>query len=209
MRLLLLQGLRHHRQKPLQTLLTLLGIAAGVALLCAMRLSQATAARAFDRAVEAVAGSATHTVTNGPEGMPVRAYAELRRRLGGRGVAPSMQAIARVPARDQETVLRVLGVDPFGDVELRPWTGPRSGGVPVGRLVTEPGARRPAGLPWTAVLDGPAPSSIENGELVDVAELDLPDAEAKRAAQQGGVLIRFLPGVTTLRYDSWNATPGR
>ena len=76
-------------------------------------------------------------------------------------------------------------------------------------LVTEPGARRPAGLPWTAVLDGPAPSSIENGELVDVAELDLPDAEAKRAAQQGGVLIRFLPGVTTLRYDSWNATPGR
>ena len=140
MRLLLLQGLRHHRQKPLQTLLTLLGIAAGVALLCAMRLSQATAARAFDRAVEAVAGSATHTVTNGPEGMPVRAYAELRRRLGGRGVAPSMQAIARVPAREQRTVLRVLGVDPFGDVELRPWTGPRSGGVPVGRLVTEPGA---------------------------------------------------------------------
>ena len=140
MKLLLVQGLRHHRQKPLQTLLTLLGIAAGVALLCSMRLSQSTAERAFDRAVEAVAGAATHTVKNGPEGMPASAYAELRRRLGGRGVAPSMHAIARVPERDESTVLRVLGIDPFGDVELRPWTGPRAGGVPVGRLVTEPGA---------------------------------------------------------------------
>ena len=111
MRLLLLQGLRHHRQKPLQTLLTLLGIAAGVALLCAMRLSQATAARAFDRAVEAVAGSATHTVTNGPEGMPVRAYAELRRRLGGRGVAPSMQIPPELQQADpaKRTVIIVGG----------------------------------------------------------------------------------------------------
>lgn len=139
MKLLFVQGLRHHRQKPLQTLLTVLGIAAGVALLCAMRLSQATAERAFDRAVEAVAGTATHTVTNGPEGMPAAAYAELRRRFGGRGVAPSLQAIARVEGREQRSVLRVLGIDPFGDVELRPWTGPRAGGVPVGRLVTEPG----------------------------------------------------------------------
>ena len=138
MRLLLIQGLRHHRQKPLQTLLTLLGIAAGVALLCAMRLSQSTAERAFDRAVEAVAGAATHTVNNGPEGMPASAYAALRRRLGGRGVAPSMHAIARLSEPQADTALRVLGIDPFGDVELRPWTGPRAGGVPVGRLVTEP-----------------------------------------------------------------------
>ncbi|MGC6488984.1 MAG: FtsX-like permease family protein, partial [Planctomycetota bacterium] len=138
MKLLLAQGLRHHRQKPLQTLLTLLGIAAGVALLCAMRLSQKTASIAFDRAVEAVAGAATHTVTCGPEGMPAASYAELRRRLGGRGVAPTMQAIARVPDRAERTVLRVLGVDPFGDVELRPWSGPRAGDLPVGRLVTEP-----------------------------------------------------------------------
>jgi len=137
-RLLLAQGLRHHRQKPLQTLLTLLGIAAGVALLCAMRLSQKTASVAFDRAVAAVAGTATHTVTRGPEGMPASAYAELRRRLGGRGVAPTMQAIARAPELDEGVVLRVLGVDPFGDVELRPWSGPRAGDVPVGRLVTEP-----------------------------------------------------------------------
>ena len=76
-------------------------------------------------------------------------------------------------------------------------------------LVTEPNASRPAGLPWTAVLHGPAPSSIQNGEVVDIAELSLPDLEAERAAQEGGVLIRFLPGVTRVNYESWNAAPGR
>lgn len=76
-------------------------------------------------------------------------------------------------------------------------------------LVTEPNASRPAGLPWTAVLHGPVPTSIQNGEVVDIAELSLPDLEAERAAQEGGVLIRFLPGVTRVNYESWNAAPGR
>lgn len=139
MRLLLRQGLRHHRRHPLQTILTLLGIAAGVALLAAMRLSQSTAERAFDRAVEAVAGAATHVIRGGPDGLPASSYAAVRRQLGGRGVAPSVHAIARMPQRAEGTVLRVLGIDPFGDVELRPWSGPRAQDVPFGRLVTEPG----------------------------------------------------------------------
>ncbi|MCA8953766.1 MAG: ABC transporter permease [Planctomycetes bacterium] len=140
MRLLLRQGLRHHRRHPLQTALTLLGIAFGVALLAATRLSQATAERAFDRAVRAVAGTATHFLTAGDDGLPVRVYTELRARFGGRGVAPTVQAIARVPDRAERTVLRVLGVDPFGDPELRPWAGPRAAELPVGRLTAEPGS---------------------------------------------------------------------
>ncbi|MFK7739129.1 MAG: FtsX-like permease family protein [Planctomycetota bacterium] len=138
MRLLLRQGLRHHKSQPMQTLLTLLGIAAGVALLCAMRLSQTTAERAFDRAVEAVAGTATHTITGGPDGLPVAAYAKLAKTFGGDRVAPAVQAIARVPDRAERTVLRVLGIDPFGGAAMRPWSGPRSKGLPVGRLVTQP-----------------------------------------------------------------------
>ncbi|MCR9245046.1 MAG: ABC transporter permease [bacterium] len=139
MRLLLRQGFRHHWRNPLPTLLTLLGIAAGVALLTAMRASQGTAERAFDRAVDAVTGAATHAIVGGPDGLPATSYGVVRAMLRGRGVAPSIHAIARVPDREERTVLRVLGVDPFGDVELRPWSGPRAGDVPVGRLVTEPG----------------------------------------------------------------------
>lgn len=145
MRLLLRFGLRHHRRHPLQTLLTLLGIAAGVALLVAMQTAQRTAERAFDQALATVAGNATHTVTAGPDGLPVAAYAALRRELGGRGVAPSVRLVARAGSGEslgERTVLRVLGVDPLADVELRPWAAPGGGGggsFPLGELLTRAG----------------------------------------------------------------------
>lgn len=142
MRLLLRQGLRHHRRHPLQTLLTLLGIAVGVAMACAMQLSQGTAERAFDLALATVAGNATHTVTAGPEGLPVDDCARLRAALGGRGLAPVVTAVARVPEREERTVLRMVGVDPFADAELRPWAAAGGGGdaaIPVAALVTVPG----------------------------------------------------------------------
>jgi putative ABC transport system permease protein len=141
MRLLLRQGLRHHAQRPLATGLTLLGIAAGVALLAAMRLSQGTAERAFDRAVEAVAGRATHTIRGGAEGVPVATLAALTRHFGGRGVAPSVRTIARVPDAERRTVLRVLGIDPFADADVRPWAaaGRGDGGPPVFELATTKG----------------------------------------------------------------------
>ncbi|MFO0315009.1 MAG: ABC transporter permease [Planctomycetota bacterium] len=92
MNLLLRCGLRHHARRPLPSLLTLLGIAAGVALLVAMQSAQRTAERAFDLAVATVVGDGTHVVRGGPEGLPVAGYAALQRALGGRGVAPSIRA---------------------------------------------------------------------------------------------------------------------
>ncbi|HEX5054246.1 MAG TPA: FtsX-like permease family protein [Planctomycetota bacterium] len=142
MSLLWRQGLRYHSRHALQTLLTLTGIALGTALLCAMQLSQRTAERAFDLALEAVAGSATHTVQDGPRGLPVQGYVLVQRALGGRGVAPAIRAVARVPDRPERTVLRVLGIDPLADVELRPWSSPAGAeheSLPLGPLLTTPG----------------------------------------------------------------------
>jgi hypothetical protein len=76
-------------------------------------------------------------------------------------------------------------------------------------LVTDGDAERPAGLPYTAVLRGPKPSAVENGEVVRVDELHLPDSAAEAAARAGGVLIRFRPGTTVVRYEGWSAAPGR
>lgn len=142
MRLLLRQGLRHHLRHPLQTLLTLLGIAAGTALLVAMQLAQGTAEASFDAGLRAIAGDATHVVTAGPEGLPVATYARVRAALHGRGVAPSISAIVRAKDRADRAVLRVLGVDPLADFDLRPWSGRAPAGErsPLGPLLTVPGA---------------------------------------------------------------------
>lgn len=159
MNLLLRCGLRHHVRHPLQSLLTLLGIAAGVALLVAMQGAQRTAERAFDQALATVAGNATHTVTAGPSGLPVAAYAAIVGELGSGCVAPSVLAIARASERPDRTVLRVLGVDPLADVGLRPWSaaGARRGAeLPLVDLLTRPGAfvATPAVLRWLGVARG-------------------------------------------------------
>lgn len=198
MRLLLRQGVRHHSRHPLQTLLTLFGIAIGTALACAMQLAQGTAEQSFDRALETVAGTATHAVTAGSEGIPVERVARLRARLAGRGVAPSVSAIVRVPDARQRTVLRALGVDPFSDGSVRDWSatgGTAKASLPVAALVTTPGgfvatasllARLDvavgstlpitvAGRPFTAkclgVLqtDGRVAAGLEDVLLVDIA----------------------------------------
>jgi hypothetical protein len=67
-------------------------------------------------------------------------------------------------------------------------------------LVTAAGAARPAELPWTAVLGGPRPVAIDNGEIVDDATLRFRDAEAAAAAARGGTLVRFGSGVCRIRY---------
>jgi hypothetical protein len=67
-------------------------------------------------------------------------------------------------------------------------------------LATPGSVDRPAELPWTAVLAGPRPTSIENGEIVDDATLRWPDVEQAALARRGGTLIRFKNGVTRVRY---------
>lgn len=65
-----------------------------------------------------------------------------------------------------------------------------------------PEPERPATMPFTAILFGPVPTSVEGGELVDEKELRHQDAEAAAAARAGGTTIRFLPGIVRVRYGS-------
>ncbi len=67
-------------------------------------------------------------------------------------------------------------------------------------LVTAVENGRPAELPYTAVLGGPAPVRIEGGELVDAGTLRLIDAEAAALAAAGGAVVRFRSGTTKVIY---------
>ena len=67
-------------------------------------------------------------------------------------------------------------------------------------LDTAVAAERPPELPYTAVLAGPRPTRVENGELVGGDELRHADAEARAQADAGGVVIRFRSGITKVHY---------
>lgn len=189
MNLLLRCGLRHHARRPLPSLLTLLGIAAGVALLVAMQSAQRTAERAFDLAVATVVGDGTHVVRGGPEGLPVAGYAALQRALGGQGAAPSVRVIARATARPDRTVLRVFGVDPLVDAGVRGWEREvgRNTPLPVTELVTTPGGfvATPALLAQLGLARGDTlPLRVGGRDVVAacLGPLDVPDRIGKGLA---------------------------
>jgi hypothetical protein len=67
-------------------------------------------------------------------------------------------------------------------------------------LVVGSEAGRPPELPFTAILAGPVPERVENGELVDEATLRHVDSEAAAAARAGGVVLRCRTGVVKVKY---------
>ncbi len=67
-------------------------------------------------------------------------------------------------------------------------------------LTTALDPARPPELPYTAVLAGPRPTRIDNGEVVNDDELRHADAELRAQAQAGGVVIRFRGGITKVHY---------
>ncbi|MEY3160740.1 MAG: hypothetical protein RIT25_731 [Planctomycetota bacterium] len=132
-------GMRHHLRHRLQGLLTLLGIALGCALWTGLRLSLGSTEAAFERAVETVAGPATHTVQAGPAGLDESTVARLRAVHGIRACAPSVGGVARVQQEGRRRIVRVFGTDPLAERGLRPWLAGASE-LPLGAWLTTPGA---------------------------------------------------------------------
>ena len=78
MKPLILSGLRFHLRRPAQLLLSLAGVALGVAVVAAMHLAIDSARRGFDLSNEAVFGRVTHVLEAGPSGIDERLYLLLR-----------------------------------------------------------------------------------------------------------------------------------
>nr|MBA3532622.1 ABC transporter permease [Ardenticatenales bacterium] len=123
---LLRLGRRYLLRRPLQSILVVLGIALGVAVIIAIDLANGSASRAFTLSTEAISGRATHQITGGPSGVPQELYARLRRELGLRAVAPVVSEYVLVPELGARP-FRLLGVDPFSEAPFRSYLGGGSG----------------------------------------------------------------------------------
>ena len=104
--------LRHHMG---QTLLTVLGIALGVAAVVAVDLANSSARRSFALSLEAVTGPSTHFLSGGPTGLDEALYLRLRRELGLDKIAPRIQANVRVHG----LTFTLLGVDVVAEQSMQ------------------------------------------------------------------------------------------
>ena len=137
-------GWRYLARHPWQSVLMVVGITLGVAVMVAIDLANVSASQAFDLSTEAVAGRATHQITGGPQGLDEHVYTTLRLAgLANKGIAsaPILSDYVSSPQLGNRPV-QLLGVDPFAEAPFRSYVT-NGQEVPVDQLtafLTQPGA---------------------------------------------------------------------
>jgi putative ABC transport system permease protein len=125
-----------------QSLLMILGIAVGVAVVVAIDLANASASRAFELSAEVVTGRATHEITAGPEGVDEAVYTALRRSGLAVDITPVLlEYISSAQLGNQP--LQLLGIDPFSEQPFRSYVSGQETSIPVEDLapfLTQKGA---------------------------------------------------------------------
>ncbi len=111
----LLAILREWREHPVQGLLTLVGVAIGVAVVVAVDVSSVSAEREFQRANRALQGVATHRVSGATGGIDEQIFTLVKVRAGIRDAAP----VVRGSVTAGGETLELMGVDPVSDYRLR------------------------------------------------------------------------------------------
>ncbi len=133
---LTVSGFRFLSRQPTQLLLSLLGIALGVAAVISIDLANGSARRAFELSAATVFGRTTHQIQAVTGLVPETVFLRLRR-AGFTRVAPIVEGdvfVTRSPGRS----FTLLGVDPLNESPFRSFSAGR--GVPIARLMTEPGS---------------------------------------------------------------------
>ncbi len=96
--------------------LSILGVAIGVAVVVAMDLASESAKRSFSLSTEALVGSTTHRIRADAEGLNEDLYARLRREKPSIPASPIVDGYVTL-LLDRPVTLRLLGIDPLSDTQ--------------------------------------------------------------------------------------------
>jgi putative ABC transport system permease protein len=125
-------GWRYMLHNSLQTLLMVVGISMGVAVIIGIDLANQSASLAFDISTAAVTGQTTHIISGGSKGIDEKIYVELRRSNLDLPSTPLISAYVNSPQLGGET-LQLLGIDPFSEGSFRNYFN-AEGEIPVASL---------------------------------------------------------------------------
>src|SRR5581483_7811249 len=132
--------LRDQLRRPWLTLLLIISVALGVAVVVAVDLANASATRAFQLSTEVIVGKATHQIVGGANGFDDAVYRNLRLH-GFRNAAPIVEGYAGAKELGGQT-MRVLGIDLFAEPPFRTYitAGANVNVNALSAFYTQPGA---------------------------------------------------------------------
>ena len=190
--------LRHYTRHPWQIMLSIVGIALGVAVVVSIDLANNSANKAFQLSAQAVSGSATHQIVGGPDGVPEEIYSKMRLTEGLENVAPVVEGygeLSNLIGNKQKTV-QILGIDIMAETGFRDHLENMTPSLDYARFITKPNtavmlqsAAKQFGLnvesefellvrgvsyPFTLIglikdSDSPTQQALENFLFVDIA----------------------------------------
>ncbi len=121
-------GWQRLRQRPLQYVLCVVGIALGVAMMVSIDLANGSAQRAFGLSTEAITGRATHRVVAvSPIGVDEAVYARMKRQVGQVKAAPVVEGYVKVAELGNQP-MRLVGLDVFAEGPFRSYFAGANGG---------------------------------------------------------------------------------
>jgi len=138
-RLLTKSSVRHLLHHRAQLVLSVVGVALGVAVVLSIDLATQSARNAFRVSAEMVSGRATHQIVGDAGALGEGLLLRLRTEAGVRAAAPVVEGFASSP-RLPGLALRILGIDPFSEGPFRPFVVGGPAELDVGAFVTTPGA---------------------------------------------------------------------
>jgi len=128
------------KQRPLQYLLCIVGIALGVAMMVSIDLANGSAQRAFSLSTDAITGRATHRIEAiAPTGIEESVYAQLRRMPLHSPMAPVVEGYTLVDELGAQP-MRLVGVDVFAEAPFRNYFGDNRLDARSVQLLIQPGA---------------------------------------------------------------------
>ena len=187
---------RHLFHHPWQLGLALLGIALGVAVVCAVQLTQSSARQALQYAQRSLLGPSTHRIEAADGALDEAAFAALARRWPALGFAPLLTGEVRLAAAP-ERALRIVGIDPLAEMADGSARQRLGAGLDLVRFLGEPGASwvnaqtaRALGVSPGALLEvrhgdrvarltiaGIAPAARDGGPADDMLVMDIASAQ--------------------------------
>ena len=107
------------RQRPLQYLLCIVGIALGVAMMISIDLANGSAQRAFALSTDAITGQSTHRIAAiAPSGVEDSVYGQLRLEVSSASIAPVVEGYGVAPELGNQP-FRLVGVDLRAEAPFR------------------------------------------------------------------------------------------
>lgn len=133
---LLKLGLRYNRKHLLQSLLLILGVALGVAVIIAIDLANISATKAFQLSSQTLTGKATHQIIGSKVDIDDDLFRKIRLNLDIKNSAPVVQDYISMITSTGNKNIRLLGIDPFSESPFRNYINSENNNIPVESLTS-------------------------------------------------------------------------